>query len=72
LDDCSAQVFPYNIFTYCSIYRVDLNVQEIKKKLFSGVPNSKLFYIPRHQVTNVATNMLQTVTPDDDHIGRRM
>jgi hypothetical protein len=27
-----------------------------------GVPNSKLLYIPRHQVTIVATNMLQTVT----------
>jgi hypothetical protein len=23
LDDCSAQVFPYNIFAYCSICRVD-------------------------------------------------
>jgi hypothetical protein len=23
LDDRSAQVFPYNIFTYCSIYKVD-------------------------------------------------
>jgi hypothetical protein len=31
-------------------------------QLFSGVPNSKHLYIPRHQVTNVATNMLQTVT----------
>jgi hypothetical protein len=23
LDDCSTQVFPYNIFAYCSIYIVD-------------------------------------------------
>jgi hypothetical protein len=23
MDDCSAQVFPYNIFAYCSICRVD-------------------------------------------------
>jgi hypothetical protein len=34
----------------------------LRTKLFSGVPNSKLLNIPRHQVTNVATNMLQTVT----------
>jgi hypothetical protein len=33
LDDCSAQVFPYNIFAYCSIYRVDCKSARNKKKV---------------------------------------
>jgi tmRNA-binding protein len=32
LDDCSAQVFPYNIFAYCSICRVDCKFARNKKK----------------------------------------
>jgi hypothetical protein len=34
LDDCSAQVlvFPYNIFAYCSIFRVDCKFARNKKK----------------------------------------
>jgi hypothetical protein len=33
LDDCSAQAFPYNIFAYCSICRVDCKFARGKKKL---------------------------------------
>jgi hypothetical protein len=33
LDDCSAQVFPYNIFAYCSICRVDCKFARNKKKI---------------------------------------
>jgi hypothetical protein len=33
LDDCSAQVFPYNIFAYCSICRVDCKFARNKKNL---------------------------------------
>jgi hypothetical protein len=32
LDDRSAQVFPYNIFAYCSICRVDSKFARNKKK----------------------------------------
>jgi hypothetical protein len=32
LDDCSAQVFPYNIFAYCSICRVDCKFARKKKE----------------------------------------
>jgi hypothetical protein len=32
LDDRSAQVFPYNIFTYCSICRVDCKFERNKIK----------------------------------------
>jgi hypothetical protein len=32
LDDCSAQVFPYNIFAYCSLCRVDCKFARNKKK----------------------------------------
>jgi hypothetical protein len=35
LDDCSAQVFPYNIFAYCSICRVDCKFARNKKKISS-------------------------------------
>jgi hypothetical protein len=31
LDDGSAQVFPYNIFTYCSVCRVDCKFARTKK-----------------------------------------
>jgi hypothetical protein len=31
LDDCSAQVFPYNIFAYCSICSVDCKFARHKK-----------------------------------------
>jgi hypothetical protein len=34
LDDCSAQVFPYNIFAYCSICRIDCKFARNKKKMF--------------------------------------
>jgi hypothetical protein len=33
LDDCSAQVFPYNIFAYCSICRVDCKFARNKKNV---------------------------------------
>jgi hypothetical protein len=36
LDDRSAQVFPYNIFAYCSICRVDCKFAR-KKKDFEGM-----------------------------------
>jgi hypothetical protein len=55
MDDCSAQVFPYNIFAYCSICRVDCKFarNKIKKNVCvfdliqtdvskSGVPASLL------------------------------
>jgi hypothetical protein len=32
MDNRSAQVFPYNIFTYCSICRVDCKFARNKKK----------------------------------------
>jgi hypothetical protein len=35
LDDCSAQVFHYNIFAYCSICRVDCKFTRNKKKTFT-------------------------------------
>jgi hypothetical protein len=34
LDDCSAQVFPYNIFTYCSICTVECKFTGNKKNCF--------------------------------------
>jgi hypothetical protein len=34
LDDRTAQVFPYNIFIYCSICRVDCKFARNKKKLW--------------------------------------
>jgi hypothetical protein len=37
LDDCSAQVFPYNIFAYCSICRVDCKFARNKKKSTSKI-----------------------------------
>jgi hypothetical protein len=36
LDDCSAQVFPYNVFAYCFICRVDCKFARNKKKSVSG------------------------------------
>jgi hypothetical protein len=51
LDDCSAQVFPYNIFAYCSICRVDCKFAEIKKKLcfFAGkLWNHSLEHLDSH------------------------
>jgi hypothetical protein len=41
LDDCSAQVFPYNIFAYCSICRVDCKFARNKKKKFFEKKNVK-------------------------------
>jgi hypothetical protein len=35
LNDCSAQVFPYNIFAYCSICRVDCKF--VRKKIYQMV-----------------------------------
>jgi hypothetical protein len=40
LDDCSAQVFPYNIFAYCSICRVDCKFARNKKKISRVVLSS--------------------------------
>jgi hypothetical protein len=34
LDDCSAQVFPYDIFAYCSICRVDCKFARNKKNIY--------------------------------------
>jgi hypothetical protein len=42
LDDCSAQVFPYNIFAYCSICRVDCKfARNTKKHLWTSNPSGR-------------------------------
>jgi hypothetical protein len=45
LDDRSAQVFPYNIFTYCSICRVDCKFARNKKNS-SRLGGSTCFNMP--------------------------
>jgi hypothetical protein len=58
-----ARVFIYsNLIFICVPSLTDLHTVTSPHQLFSGVPNSKHLYIARHQVTYVATNMLQTVT----------
>jgi hypothetical protein len=57
LDDCSAQVFPYNIFAYCSICRVDCKFARNKKKYI--FTTEALLSAPRQAIApNPYTNWL--------------
>jgi Zn-finger protein len=62
LDDRSAQVFPYNIFTYCSICRVDCKFarNKIKKCLQSLLVHSA------NGVKNVCKKLLTYVVEGDE------
>jgi hypothetical protein len=69
LDDWSAQVFPYNIFAYCSICRVDCKFARNKKKIYSSLgmyeksdfppPPGALNSSPRSPVQHVSSLFLR-------------
>jgi hypothetical protein len=59
LDDCSAQVFPYNIFAYCSICRVDCKFARNKKKTANVIERDFLSACRERSETNSRHEFLQ-------------
>jgi hypothetical protein len=58
LDDCSAQVFPYNIFAYCSICRVDCKFAR----------NKKIYIYIYVVVTDLKKTHTEEVVPVSPHV----
>jgi hypothetical protein len=59
LDDCSAQVFPSNIFAYCSICKVDCKFARNKKNLSLIKRTSSIFQNCIHLILNVIFGTLE-------------
>jgi hypothetical protein len=84
LDDCSAQVFPYNVFAYCSICRVDYKFARNKKKCFgltrpsnmAATKTTQIFWLAHGWQHHIGKNWHKrapasgeyTITPEDGRV----
>jgi hypothetical protein len=59
LDDRSARVFPYNIFTYCSICRVDCKFATNKNKEYICI---YIYYDDIDKLIQIKLDVLTAVT----------